>query len=98
MSFEFNFRQTVFGELAQIHYWYESQRSGLGDDFFIGVDNSFEIIELTPYIYPIIHSNIRRAPIKRFPYKIYYKVEDFSISELSIFHNSRDFNAWKKLH
>lgn len=98
MSFEFNVRQIVFGELIQIHYWYESQRSGLGDDFYICADNSFEIIKQTPYIYPIIHNNIRHASIKRFPYKVFYSVEDFSISVLSIFHNSRDFTAWKKLH
>ena len=98
MNFRFIVKQIALNELKEIRYWYESQRSGLEYDFSICINNSTKLIKQMPYAYPLIYKNIRRAPVKRFPYKIYYIAEDFSISVLSIFHNSRDFNAWKKLH
>tara|TARA_B100000315_G_scaffold57471_1_gene51752 strand:- start:992 stop:1471 length:480 start_codon:yes stop_codon:yes gene_type:complete len=58
-------------DLEDAYDWYENQLKGLGADLLAKVDDSLNIIKESPKIFPIIHKNIRRALIHRFPYGIF---------------------------
>lgn len=43
----------------------------------------------------MIHREVRRALIRRFPYAIFYVVSDEIVTILGIFHCRRNPRAWK---
>ncbi|MDM8524223.1 type II toxin-antitoxin system RelE/ParE family toxin [Desulfococcaceae bacterium HSG8] len=76
-------------EIEEAWWWYESRREGLGDDFVLCVEESFEKISRDPKLYSVVHKKIRRAMIRRFPYGVLYFIEK---DEIVVFHSSRNPN------
>ena len=70
--------------------WYEGQRKGLGQYFLDCVEVGILQITKNPDIYGIKYSNVRTAPIRRFPYTIYYVIEPSQIVVHAVFHNRLD--------
>ena len=66
----------AFNDVAQARDWYERQRPGLGADFVSKVGETFAMIESNPQFYPVLVKDARRANMKRFPYGIWFKVEE----------------------
>lgn len=56
--------------------WYESEQPGLGWEFLGEVRATYEYILDGPFKYQELQSGIRRALTRRFPYAIYYSVEE----------------------
>jgi hypothetical protein len=44
---------------------------------------------------PIKHADIRRVPVRRFPYCVFYRVEPDRIVVLAIFHGRRNPRIWQ---
>jgi enoyl-CoA hydratase/carnithine racemase len=57
-------------DVAEAQLWYESQRNGLGGEFYSEVSQIIDRLAETPLIYQIVHQDIRRAIVHRFPYLI----------------------------
>ena len=66
---------------------YEKQKNGLGYDFLISIEDSIEKIIRNPKLYPVSHSNFHRCIIRRFPFSIYYSIEEEFIIIHSVFNN-----------
>ena len=75
-------------ELAFV--WYEKQRRGLGFEFLDCVEAAFRNIEYNPKMYQIRYSLFRGCPIRRFPFSIFYTIEDDEIVVHSVFDNRQD--------
>ena len=75
--------------------WYEKQRAGLGTEFTQELSNSMDRIIESPRIYSEIYRGIRRALLSRFPFGIYYLVNDETIIVLSVLHLIMDPDKWK---
>jgi plasmid stabilization system protein ParE len=69
--------------------WYESQLPGLGDVFLQRVQERMRVIADSPKVFPAVLESIRRAPVKRFPYGIYYEDSADRIVVLAVFHFKR---------
>ena len=85
-------------DLDNAFIWYEIQKNNLGIEFITTIDDSFQKIKNSPKQFPIIYKNIRRHLIKKFPYSIYFFINDASaeINIIAVFHNSRNPILWKK--
>src|SRR5688500_19828126 len=59
--------------------WYESQEPGLGEDFLRSVEACVRGIQRHPEMYPAAIDEFRRAPIRRFPFEIFYELTVDSI-------------------
>jgi len=70
--------------------WYEEQRRGLGYDFLDCVEASIEIIQKMPKLYAKHHEQFRRALARRFPFSIFYTIEEKEIVVHAIFDNRQD--------
>ena len=70
--------------------WYERQKSGLGFEFLGCVEIAVKSIIESPKIYRIQYSNFRGCPIRRFPFSVFYTIEDGQIVVHSIFDNRQD--------
>ena len=81
---EVTLRPSARRQLQKAAREYEAQSAGLGDAF---LDDFLLIIghlEEHPQLYTEVAPGIRRAPMKRFPYLLYYSVEPTHVQMLSI--------------
>lgn len=76
--------------------WYNRKRNGLGKDFFLVVSAELSFIASNPESLQIIYEGIRRKPLNRFPYSIYYELADGKVTVIAILHQKRHASIWKK--
>jgi plasmid stabilization system protein ParE len=74
--------------------YYENQRIGLGHDFLLCVEAAISIIERNPTHYRRIHKELRRIAVHRFPYRIFFFIQDNRIIVTAVFHVRRDPQSW----
>ena len=53
-------------------------------------------ISARPEMYQTIEADVRAAPIRRFPFSLYYRVLPESIEILGVLHQARDPRKWRK--
>ena len=90
-----HFRPDAETDVADAAAWYETQRAELGADFLDEILSACSGIAETPQLYPLVHRKTRRAVIHKFPFVIYYRVENGLISIIAVMHGSRDPDKWK---
>ena len=88
-------RPEAQADLHEAYHWYEQQREGLGSDFLLCVEEALEKIRRTPELYPVVHKELRRMLIRRFPYGLFYLVEEEMIVVVAVFHARRDPKQWQ---
>ena len=74
--------------------WYQEKRLGLGLDFIQAVDDTLAHIGLNPRGYEVIHGEVRRAVLRRFPYCVYFVLADTEVVVLAVLHTSRHPIQW----
>lgn len=87
-----NIRFTVKAaeEFRAASAWYEEQRKGLGSQFIVAVDAALQSVRRTPMLFPIAFDEIHRCTLKRFPFGVFYSVEDESIVIVGVYHSRRE--------
>jgi len=90
------FTQAARAELIQAQDWYEGEASGLGRSFREAIDALAQRMSGNPRQFPILFGNIRRALLRRFPYSLFFVVEDQDLIVIACFHASRDPSYWQK--
>jgi toxin ParE1/3/4 len=96
VSRELIIRPEAQAELAEAFDWYERQRPGLGEELLAHVEAGLAQIRHVPKRNPIIYKQVRRLLIRRFPYSIFYSIDDDRITVLAILHGSRDPRRWQR--
>lgn len=76
MSLTIYVRPEAETDIEEAAIWYEKQRPGLGDEFLDELRSVFKSISENPAIYPVVHRSTRRALIRRFPFGVYFRIED----------------------
>ena len=76
------------------YYAIESQK--VADNFYRQVNQSLKTISDNPQGFQRVFKNIRRYVIKKFPFVIYYRVENTTIQIIAVFHTSRNPEIWKQ--
>ena len=95
MTLEIRLRDEATEDLAKAASWYERQLPGLGHEFLDTTLIFLESISANPHQYPIIHKDLRRALLPRFPFGIYYTVEERFILVYGVLHASRNPGQWQ---
>ncbi|MBN4075117.1 MAG: plasmid stabilization protein [SAR86 cluster bacterium] len=95
MTLEIRLREEATEELAKAASWYERQLSGLGQEFLDMALALLESIPENPTQYPIVHKVVRRALLPRFPFGIYYSIEENFILVYGVMHASRNPSRWQ---
>ena len=75
--------------------WYESEQPGLGFEFLDEVRAVYDRILDGPLKYQELRSGIRRALTRRFPYAIFFSLENDLIVVLAILDTARDPAEWQ---
>jgi len=74
--------------------WYESIAPTLGKDFFNEFYQTLIKLEIAPERYPFYYKNLRRVMLCRFPYKIFYRIENNNIIVFRVLHSKRDHRCF----
>jgi len=82
-------------DLKEAFAWYESIHPDLGARFALAVETVVEVIARSPLAFQIVHSEIRRAGVRRFPYGLFFKVEPNRIVVIACMHGKRNPKRWK---
>ncbi len=88
-------RPEAEADLADARAYYESRRAGLGDEFLRAVRAALVRIESTPELHAVVHRDVRRTLIRRFPFAVYYRIHLGEPVVLAVVHGSRDPGRWK---
>ena len=95
MSREFVVRPQAEAELDEAAAWYSERSRGLGAEFVRIVDAAFAAIQRNPLQFPVVHRQVRRAVLRRFPYAVLFTESETEIVVLSVFHSRRDPKRWQ---
>ena len=76
--------------------WYEHEQPGLGLEFLDELRVAYDRIVDRPFKYPQLRLNTRRALLERFPYAVFFAVEDDVIVVLTVLHTSRNPAEWQR--
>ena len=93
-----SFKEEVFFDIKVAYDWYEKQRVGLGEDFLLSLEASYANIVRDPQIYQNIYKSVRRKLIGRFPYAVFFVLDEErkQIIVIAVMHTKRNPNNWTK--
>jgi toxin ParE1/3/4 len=77
-------------DIREIVLWYRNELEGLEDRFLLSLEASTNSLIKTPFAYQVNFKSIRSILLKRFPYRLYYFVEEDSIIVLGVIHSKRN--------
>ena len=81
-------------ELDAAVEFYEEQVHGLGRRFLDAVEKSIEQILQFPEACPVIGDTVRQKPISRFPYSLFYSLEEDRVLFVAVAHQKRKPGYW----
>jgi plasmid stabilization system protein ParE len=90
------FTQAARGELIEAQDWYEREVTGLGRRFRQAMDATIRRAGQNPRQFPVVLKNVRRALLRRFPYSLFFVIEEDVVLVIACFHASRDPAHWRK--
>ena len=83
-------------DVADAALWYEAQSQGLGSDFLRAVDACLSDVARAPQRFPVVHRNMRRALLRRFPYGLFFVEGEDAVEVLACLHARRDPHQWSE--
>ena len=94
MDYALTIRKEAEFDIEEHFAFYEEKRDGLGHDFLLCVEEALDKLQRNPLIYRKIYNELRRIPIRRFPYRAFYFVQDQRIIITAVFHARKDPTSW----
>jgi toxin ParE1/3/4 len=86
----------AIGELEDAVAWYTNIQPSLGKRFASAVEDALDSIARNPLQFAVIEKGRRRAGIRRFPYGVFFLVEENRIVVIACFHGKRDHIRWQR--
>lgn len=83
-------RAAARADLQNAHDWYQERCAGLGDEFLAAIAEALLRLEANPERFPVYYRGFRRALTRRFPYKLFFRIEDDRIIVFRILHGAQD--------
>ena len=83
-------------DLAEAFDWYEQQQRDLGREFVAKVEESLDRILSNPRQYQEVRQGVRRAVMNRFPYSLFYLLDEGEVVVLAVEHQGRHPERWKR--
>ena len=82
-------------EFAAGARYYEDQREGLGLDFMLAVQRTYERLQESPAVGAPFGRRLRRVLVPKFPYGLLYRAEVARIYIIAVMHLHRRPGYWR---
>lgn len=84
-------------DMANAAEYYEVKSKGLGKVFLLSAKHTFKMLARNPFIYVKIYKEVRRALTAKFPYAVYYQINESKklVTVYSVRSTYRHPEAWK---
>jgi toxin ParE1/3/4 len=90
VSWRIIIRPKAEADLSAAARWYEVQRRSLGDEFLDEIRRVLTLLEESPERHPQYYRGFRRVLTRRFPYKLFYRIEGNDVIIVRVLHGKRD--------
>jgi len=96
MSYRVELSDLAVEQAFEIESYYDAQMPGLGGEFLDYLFACYLGLESNPSRWQILHQDIRRALVDRFPYSVFYRIKetDQKVEVLTVLHQSSNPNQW----
>lgn len=89
------FHPEADAEVTEAARYYETGSPGLGFSFLMELQASIEQILTNPKAYQLVGAEVRRKPLRRFPYSLIYAIEPDRIRVVAVAHQKRRPHYWR---
>lgn len=89
MTFSLELLPVAQRDVESAHRWYEARQRGLGLEFEACVEQAFARILSDPESYDSSYRDLRRLPVIRFPYQVYFVVHGSRVIIVGVLHGRR---------
>lgn len=95
MSFQLRITSLAENDISNAALWYNEKSLGLGKEFLDSIELAFSIITQNPHLFQDRYKNVKIIFTTRFPYGIYYIIEENQLIILAVLHTKMDEMVWK---
>ena len=81
-------------DVQEAFNYYEGKSQGLGFEFMRSLDATLHSIKRNPQSFQIIYKETRRVLLRKFPYSLFYLIEDTKIIVVAVLHQKRSEIDW----
>lgn len=96
MAYRLRFSPRALREAGEAQDWYETQSPGLGEEFIAALELQLKRLEQAPLLYTEVIPGVHRALLPRFPYGLFYTVNDDLVQVLAVLHDARHPRRWPR--
>lgn len=98
MNYALNFSRLAAQDLREICDWYDDQTLGLTDKFLDELQILIEKIAENPEHFAEKESGARMALLRRFPYKVFFMVNErhAKVRVIAVIHRARSPQVWRR--
>ncbi len=90
MTYTLRFIPEIEEDIINGYVWYETKSRGLGEDFLRMFYACANEISWNPLLYSKVYQDFRRRLFRRFPYAIYFTIENEQVIVFGLFHCARN--------
>jgi cytochrome P450 len=90
-----SFVSVAESEMLEAYEWYDNQLSGLGADFLLEVNRVVSRIRRYPESTASSGEGVRRVQLNKFPYTLWYAIEEGEIIVYAVAHMHRHPRYWR---
>ncbi len=89
-------RAEAEADLADAYAGYEERQPGLGRALLDAIDHVFTRVSQMPRQFPVVHLDVRRALSKRFPFAVFFVLQDEVAIVISVVPQAVHPGRWKR--
>jgi len=95
---ELVYRPEAAADVEEACAWYERQRAGLGAEFMAALQTAEDAVRATPLAFPVYRRDTRRYLLRRFPYRLFYRLLGERVVIIACYHVRRSphgLSTWR---
>jgi plasmid stabilization system protein ParE len=96
MASRFLIRPEAQVDIEESALWYEDQQPELGELFTRELFELMARISEAPLQFPSIGASTRRGLLHKFPYAVYFLLEEDRVVIIAVLHQRRNPSVWKR--
>ena len=96
MTLSVRLTSAALQDLALAERWYLDEAPHVLASFEEEIDGAFGRISDRPELYQTVELTVRRAPVRKFPFSVFYRILPEWIEVIAILHQSRDPRTWQR--